>query len=46
MENIETRRKFFDFFLKRLAEVKHLFSSNPITQEFLRNKTLDMEKVI
>lgn len=30
-EIVEIRRKFFDYFMKRIGKVKHIFTS-PITQ--------------
>jgi hypothetical protein len=41
VENIEIRKKFFDYYMKRIGKIKHLFTC-PITREFLRNKSLDM----
>lgn len=43
-ENIEIRKKFFDYFLKRLSKSKHFYKCT-VTQEFLRNKNIDIEKV-
>ena len=38
------RRRFFDYFLVRIAQKQHFYYC-PATQDFLRTKGLDMEKV-
>lgn len=40
---MEYRRKFFDYFCKQLASIRYLFTC-AITQEFLRNQSIVMEK--
>lgn len=42
--NVELRKRFFDFFMKRIGRIKHLFTCS-ITREFLRNRGVEMEKV-
>ena len=43
-DNVELRKRFFDMFMKRIGRVKHLFTCH-LTKEFLRSKSVDMEKV-